>query len=91
MSEASPRWLDRAALARHIGVRVDYLPRLSKGGKLPTPSYHLGPKSPRWDREAVDAMFAGTVASPVQEHDLAVQEAVNAIINGRKGRPAHAR
>jgi hypothetical protein len=31
--------------------------RLQRSGKLPEPSMHLGPKSPRWDRYAVDALF----------------------------------
>ena len=28
-------------------------------GKLPQPSYAIGPKSPRYDRDAVDAMMRG--------------------------------
>lgn len=57
------RWLDRDACAAYISVRVDELPRLQKRGLLPAPSYHLGPRCPRWDREALDARFAGGVAS----------------------------
>ena len=83
----APRWLDREACAEYISVRVDELPRLVKRGLLPAPSYHLGPRCPRWDRLALDARFSGSAAS--QAHDLAVQEAVNAIV--AKGRPAHAR
>ena len=83
------RWLDRYACAAYISVRVDELPRLVRRGFLPAPSYHLGPKTPRWDREALDARFAGSVASPTQAHDLAVQDAVNAILG--KGRQAQAR
>ncbi len=30
-----PRWLDRAALAAHLSVRIDALPRLARQGKLP--------------------------------------------------------
>lgn len=58
-----PRWLDRDACAAYISVRVDELPRLMKRGLLPSPSLHLGPRSPRWDREALDARFDGSVAS----------------------------
>lgn len=83
------RWLDREACAEYISVRVDELPRLTKRGLLPAPSYHLGPRCPRWDREALDARFTGGVASRSQTHDLAVQEAINAIL--RKGRAAAAR
>lgn len=60
----SPRWLDREALAAHICVRVDELPRLMRAGKLPAPSTHLGPRSPRWWSADVDARFGRAVASP---------------------------
>lgn len=56
MREA-PEWLDRRSLAAHISVGVDALRRLQRLGKLPRPSYHLGPNSPRWRRIEVDAMF----------------------------------
>lgn len=84
-----PRWLDREACAAYISVRVDELPRLLRRGLLPSPSYHLGPRCPRWDRDALDARFTGGVASPAEAHDLAVQDAVNAILG--KGRQASAR
>jgi hypothetical protein len=58
------RWLDRDALARYICVRVDYLPRMQRAGKLPPPSYHAGPRCPRWDRDLVDAAFSGSIAAP---------------------------
>lgn len=58
------RWLDREALAHHIAVRVDELPRLLRRGALPSPSLHLGPRSPRWWSAEVDAMFGLAVASP---------------------------
>jgi hypothetical protein len=53
----APRWMDRDACAAYISVRVDELPRLVKRGLIPTPSYHLGPRCPRWDRLALDARF----------------------------------
>lgn len=59
----TPRWLDREATAQYIGVRVDHLPRLRRRGLLPEPSCHLGPRSPRWDRDALDAAFGAPVAS----------------------------
>lgn len=55
MSGDPARWLDRDALAKHISVRVDELPRLARAGKLPAPSLHLGPRSPRWWSADVDA------------------------------------
>lgn len=78
---AEPRWLDREALALHISVRVDELPRLLKAGKLPVPSYHLGPKSPRWDRLALDARFEGGVAST--DPDMAVHALAQTILEGQ--------
>jgi hypothetical protein len=60
---APPRWLDRDALAEHICVRVDELPRLLRAGKLPTPSLHLGPRSPRWWSADVDARFGRALPS----------------------------
>jgi hypothetical protein len=77
---ADPRWLDRETLARHIAVRVDHIPRLQKAGKLPEPSLHLGPRCPRWDREAVDAMFGGGVASC--DAEAAAQAVINRILAG---------
>ena len=53
----APRWMDRDAAADYISVRVDELPRLVRRGLIPAPSYHLGPRCPRWDRLALDARF----------------------------------
>ena len=84
MVEETPRWLDREALATYVSVRVDYIPRLAKGGKLPAPSYHLGPKCPRWDRAAVDACFEDGLASAGEEsHEQRVQAAVEEVLRGR--------
>ena len=60
---ADARWLDREACAAYISVRVDQLPRMLKAGTLPEPSLTLGPRSPRWDRHALDAVFGGSAAS----------------------------
>ena len=57
------RWLDPEATARYISVRVDALPRLVRQGRIPQPDYTLGPRSPRWDRLALDAQFEGGSAS----------------------------
>ena len=70
------RWLDRDALAARICVRVDAIARLQKAGRLPAPSYHLGPRQPRWDRDQVDAALSGGVASTdpgTAVHALAAQ------------------
>jgi hypothetical protein len=53
------RWLSPKMLARYIARDVKGLSALVRAGKLPTPSYHLGRKSPRFDRLAVDAILCG--------------------------------
>lgn len=85
-----PRWLDREAAAEYVSLRVDELPRAVKAGKLPAPSYHLGPKTPRWDRLAIDRAFG--VSSEAEAQDAAVQDAIRKIREGQgQGRSAHAR
>ena len=85
-----PRWLDPVAVARYISVRVDALPRLVKEGRLPEPSRRLGPRSPRWDREALDAAFDGGAASTDPRiASQAVAEKIRA--QGRTRRPANPR
>lgn len=79
MSEA--RWLDRDALAEYVSIRVDEIPRFTRRGKLPAPSYHLGPRSPRWDRQKVDAAFGGAVAS--RSPEAMVASVVQEILDGR--------
>lgn len=85
MADEPPRWLDRDALAVYISVRVDEVRKLLRAGKLPAPSYHLGPKSPRWDRLAVDACFEGRAPSDKQDAAAAVQGVVDKILRGEMG------
>jgi hypothetical protein len=62
-----PRWLDPEGAARYLSVRVDELPRLRKQGKLPEPSRFLGPRKPRYDRLALDALFTGGRSNATQD------------------------
>lgn len=62
-AQLAERWLDRDDVADFVGVPVHHVARLVKAGKLPAPSYHLGPRSPRWRLGAVDAMFSGTTTT----------------------------
>ena len=77
MSDFQPRWLNPEQAAAYIGRRVDELPRLLRAGKLPQPSYHFGPRSPRYDRQALDALFTG--ARPSDDLDKVEADAVAAI------------
>lgn len=79
------RWLDRDALARHISVRVDAVARFQRAGRLPPPSYHLGPRQPRWDRDQVDAALSGGVAST--DPRTAINALAAEIAAGRAARP----
>jgi hypothetical protein len=86
---ADARWLNSEATARYICVRIDALQRLVRAGRLPAPDYSLGPRSPRWDRLALDATFDGGRAST--DPRLASKAVVQKILaEGRKGRSPHA-
>jgi hypothetical protein len=60
---AKGRWLSPASAADYLDVRVDALPRLVRAGRVPAPDYSLGPRSPRYDREALDKAMGSGVAS----------------------------
>jgi hypothetical protein len=54
-----PRWLKPADAAAYICEPVKRLRELVESGLLPRPIYHFGEKSPRYDREAIDALIEG--------------------------------
>jgi hypothetical protein len=72
--------LRRTISPAYLFFQVNELPRLVRVGRLPTPSHHLGPKSPRWDWLALDALFAGGVAST--DPETVVQGIVQEILQG---------
>jgi hypothetical protein len=74
------RWLNAGDVATYVGVRVDQIPRYVRAGKLPLPSYHFGPRSPRWDRLALDAAFEGSPSKGAKT--LTTEELVDGILNG---------
>lgn len=78
MTEA--RWLSPEQTAAYVSRRVDELPRLVRSGKLPSPSHHFGPRSPRWDRVELDSLFTANRTARDLDMDAVEQEAVNAII-----------
>lgn len=75
-------WLDPAAAAAHLCVPPRRLQALVRKGKLPRPSYHLGPKSPRWDRDKIDSLLAGRQVRDGMQ--AALEKALNGIVPYRK-------
>lgn len=87
---ADPRWLDLTAAAAYLSLRPDIFARKVKAGIIPAPSPHLGERTPRWDRSALDATMGGGTGS------TNAREAVNALATqiaaeGRKDGASHAR
>ena len=84
MTDPEPRWLSPDQMARYIDSPVDKLPRLIKEGRIPKPTYTLGPRSPRFDRLEVDRMFSGGTTS-VRTTNIgdAVANACSEILNDK--------
>ena len=86
---ARDRWLSPKALGHYLGRDPKTLTGLARAGKLPKPTYQLGPKSPRYDRVAVDAMLTG------QREDADAEDIANRAIQRMRAeyenRPARAR
>jgi predicted DNA-binding transcriptional regulator AlpA len=76
VGEDLKRFLPPEDVAERIGVRVDQIPRLLKAGKLPKPSFHLGPRKPRYDRIAIDALFTGNKEPDEQAGDAAIVQSI---------------
>ena len=83
------RWLSPSAAADYLDVRVDALPRLVRAGRVPPPDYRLGPRSPRYDREALDRAMGANVAS--RDPDKALEAWLEKKEAHRSGRAAQAR
>jgi hypothetical protein len=88
MNAVNPRWMNAEQAAAYIGCRVDHLPRLVRTGKLPEPSRALGPRNPRWDREALDALFGGAPASASMDPHKVEADVAAAIIARARARGA---
>ena len=76
MADELKRWLPPEDVAERIGVRFDEIPRLRRAGKLPEPSFHLGPRKPRYDRIEIDALFARAKDSDEQAGDAAIVQSI---------------
>lgn len=83
------RWLDLDAAAAYLSIRADLFLHRVKSGALPPPSRHLGQRTPRWDREGLDAAMGGRAGK------ISLREAVHEFANqiaaeGRPNRSSHA-
>ena len=85
MPSLEPRWLCSRDLADYISVRVGDLSRLVKNGSIPAPAYQLGPKQPRWDRQAIDLCMQG------HPNERAIDEAVQAAVQRILSKPSRRR
>ena len=57
-SKADPsRWLSQQETADYLGCSVRQVQLITRTGRLPV-SYSLGPRSPRYDRDAVDQFMS---------------------------------
>jgi predicted DNA-binding transcriptional regulator AlpA len=80
-------WLDADAAADHLSLRIDAFYRAVRAGRLPKASHHLGTRTPRWDRSALDAvMIGGTASTDTRTAIDALAEEIKA--EGRSGRSA---
>jgi predicted DNA-binding transcriptional regulator AlpA len=71
------RWLDLTAAAAYLSLRPDVFMRKVKAGTIPAPSSHLGERTLRWDRGALDAAMEGKAVS-ADPRDIA-RDDVNAL------------
>lgn len=78
---STPRWLDEDAAARYVSVTSRKFWRLIRSGVIPKPSYAAGPREPRWDRLALDAVFVEDVESTNPE--VAFNALIEEIAAGR--------
>ena len=83
-------WLDTRNAAGHLDVSEARFLAMVKARRLPTPSYHLGERSPRWNSESLDRAMDPNSASDV------TREAFSGLVKkieekGRTRRQADAR
>ncbi|GBQ44970.1 helix-turn-helix transcriptional regulator [Komagataeibacter europaeus] len=89
MGDLLERWVGPSSLAKRLDTTPRNLPRYVAEGKIPQPSYHLGPKTPRWDIHAVDALMlkrAGISTSKDMDATVAKICEENRQYGRRKGR-----
>jgi len=89
MSKFDQRWLDAEDAAAYLSLRLDAFYRAVRAGRIPHASRHLGERTPRWDRTALDsAMSGGTASTDTRTAIDALAEEIKT--EGRKGRSPHA-
>lgn len=89
MSKFDQRWLNAEDAAAYLSLRLDAFYRAVRRGRVPAASRHLGERTPRWDRTALDSvMVGGTASTDTRTAFHALAEEIKT--QGRKGRPPHA-
>lgn len=63
------KWLPPNVAAEMLSVPLSTFNRLVHQGKLPAPSYAMGPKLPRWDAAALDRAMSGAANSDLPSDD----------------------
>ena len=62
-SDVTPRWLSQEAAAAYLGCSQRHIQALQQAGEIPV-SYRLGRRSPRYDRNALDAWMQQEESTP---------------------------
>jgi hypothetical protein len=80
------RWLDVTAGAAFLSLRPDIFLRKVREGLIPAPSIILGKRSPRWDRDRLDAIMMGGGTGSTNAREAVRAAAVEIERGGRRGR-----
>jgi hypothetical protein len=81
-------WFTAGAAAEHLCISKVAFVRRVRDGLLPAPSYALGPKTPRWAQDELDAVMGGDASSA--DPSIAVAALAQAIKAKGPRRQAHA-
>lgn len=76
MVAVAPEWLSTAGACAYLSMRPDTFARKVRAGVIPSPSYGVGERMPRWKRSELDAMMSQKAASDI---NASVEELVASI------------
>jgi excisionase family DNA binding protein len=90
MADIVPQWLTTDRAAEYLCLRTDTFRKKVRAGVIPSPSYGIGERTPRWNRTALDAMMQPSSESDINETVKNIVAAIKAK-GGRARRKADAR